>query len=465
VRRAQEEKQMTQQSQKPMQKNSARMLPAVWTLLIGAVAIVTNAPSAQALPSYARQTGQECAACHNGFPELTPYGRLFKLNGYTFRGGTSNLPGFAAMVIPTFTHTEADQPGGAAPHFGPNDNLSLDTASLFYGAAITNHIGVFSQVTYDGIGRRFSWDNIDLRYARATNVMGSELVVGATLNNNPTVTDPYNTTPAWSFPWVSSGLAPSPGASTLIEGGLAQQVAGITTYGFWNRLVYAEIGGYRSLSRRTDITLGVDPNGTSSIQGVAPYWRFAIEPRWGRNSFEIGTFGIAATVIPGRVRDFGTDHLTDIGFDTQYQFLGERDSFSLQASYITENQNLGSTFAQGGSENSHNHLRSLHAKGTYWYRQKYGASVGYFRVDGSADALLFGPTSINNSPNSQGYIGELNYMPFAYGGPDFWPWANLKLSLQYVYYDKFNGGRTNFDGTGRNAHDNNTLFLFAWIAF
>jgi hypothetical protein len=42
---------------------------------------------ANALPSYARQTGQQCAACHNGFPELTPYGRLFKLNGYTFTGG------------------------------------------------------------------------------------------------------------------------------------------------------------------------------------------------------------------------------------------------------------------------------------------------------------------------------------------------------------------------------------------
>ena len=59
-------------------------------LAVAAVCIVGVRP-AQALPSYARQTGQQCAACHNGFPELTPYGRLFKLNGYTFTGGTSNL--------------------------------------------------------------------------------------------------------------------------------------------------------------------------------------------------------------------------------------------------------------------------------------------------------------------------------------------------------------------------------------
>ena len=51
-----------------------------------------GARPAQALPSYARQTGQQCAACHNGFPELTPYGRLFKLNGYTFTRRRSDRP-------------------------------------------------------------------------------------------------------------------------------------------------------------------------------------------------------------------------------------------------------------------------------------------------------------------------------------------------------------------------------------
>ena len=67
-------------------------------LLIGAAALLTPLSNALALPSYARQTGQQCAACHNGFPELTPYGRLFKLNGYTFLGGDSSLPALAAML-------------------------------------------------------------------------------------------------------------------------------------------------------------------------------------------------------------------------------------------------------------------------------------------------------------------------------------------------------------------------------
>jgi hypothetical protein len=44
------------------------------------------APPAQALPSFARQTGQPCGTCHTDFPALTPYGRRFKLLGYTVQG-------------------------------------------------------------------------------------------------------------------------------------------------------------------------------------------------------------------------------------------------------------------------------------------------------------------------------------------------------------------------------------------
>src|SRR6516225_4598804 len=82
---------------------SVAVLGAALLLSAAAVCLVGIRP-VQALPSYARQTGQQCAACHNGFPELTPYGRQFKLNGYTWTGGTSNLPPIAAMAIPTFTN-------------------------------------------------------------------------------------------------------------------------------------------------------------------------------------------------------------------------------------------------------------------------------------------------------------------------------------------------------------------------
>jgi hypothetical protein len=435
-----------------------RLLPSLVVLLLGSRA-------ALALPSYARQTGQECAACHNGFPELTPYGRLFKLNGYTFGGGQSDLPPLAMMVVTSDTHTQVGQPGGAAPHYGPNNNFSWDAASLFYGGAITTNMGAFIQGTYDNVGRNFTWDNLDIRYAGTTRFLDKDTVLGVTLNNNPTVTDVWNSTPAWSFPFVSSGVAPTPQAGTLIEGGFAQQVIGSTTYGYWGNLVYAEFGAYSTLTKGVDSALGVPPAGTTAIKGLAPYWRLAIEPKWGANSFEVGTFGLAATLNPGRVTGFGTDHAVDIGVDTQYQYLAELNSVSLQASFITENQTLTASQAIGNTTNGRDHLQSLHIKSTYYYDQTYGGTVGYFNIKGNGDPLLYGAASASNSPNSAGWIAEADYLPFNHGGPSFWPWLNMKIGLQYVLYTEFNGGTTNFDGAGRNGHDNNTLFAFAWFAF
>src|SRR6202011_55612 len=56
------------------------------------------APSAQALPSFARQTGQPCGTCHTDFPALTPYGRRFKLLGYTTGGGEFRTTPFSSQA-------------------------------------------------------------------------------------------------------------------------------------------------------------------------------------------------------------------------------------------------------------------------------------------------------------------------------------------------------------------------------
>ena len=54
---------------------------------LGVLATLASAKPAQAVPSFARQTGQPCGACHTDFPQLTPFGRSFKLRGYTAGGG------------------------------------------------------------------------------------------------------------------------------------------------------------------------------------------------------------------------------------------------------------------------------------------------------------------------------------------------------------------------------------------
>ena len=61
----------------------------------------------------------------------------------------------------------------------------------------------------------------------------------------------------------------------------------------------------------------------------------------------------------------------------------------------------------------------------------------------------------NNKPDSKGWTVEFDWLPY----------QNTKLALQYTMYSKFNGGNTNYDGSGRNAKDNNTLYLLGWINF
>jgi len=433
--------------------------------------LVPSIRPAKAVPSFARQTGLQCAVCHVAFPELTPTGRLFKLKGYTMQGGESQLPPLAVTLQPSFTHTQAGQPGGIPPNFGPNNNFALNQASLFYAGAISSDLGIgaFIQTTYDSAANRIGWDNTDIRFARTGTVADRDFIWGLTLNNSPTVQDVWNTTPAFRFTFASSGVAPTPAAATLVEGGLGQTVAGLGAYFFWDNLVYAEVSAYRTLSTRTLTTLGTDSTGVNATDGIAPYWRLALEPSWGQHSLEVGTFGLSADLFPQRTTTSGTDHVTDIAFDTQYQFNGDRDQISVQVSWIHEDNSFDASQALGLTGNHHDTLHSFNGKASYFYDHTYGFNLAYFNIDGTTDPVLFAPDPIggsaNGSPNSSGWVLEADYLPFMHGGPDFWPWLNVRFALQYTIYDKFNGGRFNYDGFGRNASDNNTLFLLAWTAF
>ena len=205
-------------------------------LLAVLAAVLLRTGPAAAVLSFSRQSGQPCSLCHVGSfgPQLTEYGREFKLTGYTLTGGEGlNIP-VSAMVIGSFTHTSKGQSGGAAPHFGNNDNFALDQASLFYAGKIYGELGAFVQATYDGVARDQFLDNTEFRFAHQTEIAKTSVVLGLDFNNNPTVQDVWNTTPAWGYPFAASALAPTPAAAPLIAGGLAQLVAGLSAYAWVN---------------------------------------------------------------------------------------------------------------------------------------------------------------------------------------------------------------------------------------
>jgi hypothetical protein len=450
-------------------KGAARSLPRTVAAALAVVFCALLARPAAAVPSFARQTGQDCAQCHVGAfgPQLTPYGRNFKLNGFVW-GEASDLPPLSAMLITSLTNTQASQPGGAAPNYNANNNIALNQLGLFYGGRIYGNVGALLQGTYDGVAENWAIDNWDMRYANTGSLFGHDFVFGVSFNNNPTVTDPWNSTPAWGFPYARTSLAPSPAARTVIDGGFAQQVAGLNAYMLWNDLVYAEIGLYRSLPSSWQTRLGVTTG--NQIDGSSPYWRLALQHNWNGQYAAIGTFGMDTHVFPGNDESMGTDHYLDIGIDATYQFLGEgRHIVSLYATYLHEDASLDATFALGNSANASNHLNTFRANVSYYYDHTYGVTLGWFNTWGSSDAGLFAPNAItgsaNGSPNSAGYIAQLDLTPFGRADSLWAPWLNLRLALQYTGYVRFNGGVTNYDGNGRDARDNNTLMLLAWFAW
>ena len=443
--------------------------------------LLAAAGPAQAVPSFARQLNVQCIACHSDFPVLNDMGRLFKLSGYTMSTEQSLLPVIAAMIEPSFTVTRAGQDGGAAPGFAANNNYATTQASIFYAgrlfgpyashmfgtstAAFLNKIGIFSQVTYDGIGKAWSWDNLDLRYADTGTIAGHSLLWGIDLNNNPTVQDPWNSVPAWGFPFAGSGLAPTPGAAPLIDGGLAQQVAGLGLYAMIDSKFYLEFCAYRTLPAHAQKALGVDPEGETQLARPAPYARLAYTRPAAGGTWETGVFGLAATTYPGRDASAGTDRIVDFGVDTEFQKVIGSDDLTVLVSYINERAHWTASQALGNTEQAVGTLNEFKGSVDYLADKTYGFAAQYFKINGSRDALAY-PDSPENSPNSDGYVLEIDYLPYnKTQGPAYWPRSNVKFSLQYTVYNHFDGSRNNVDGTGRSAKDNNTLYLQAWIVF
>jgi len=451
-----------------------------------------SAPLAYAVPSFARQTGMACEACHTVFPELTHFGRMFKANGYTLDNlkqvrdvdaakqellSLSSLPPISVMieVSATWLHSPLPAGTGGAGHSQSSTTGFPQQLSIFYAGKVAPHVGAMIQLTYSNDSGGIGIDNTDLRYANSI-VLPQEtsLIYGISLNNNPTVQDLWNSTPAWGFPFSGSNAGVSPLAATEIDGALAQDVAGISAYFMWNESLYGEVGAYRSAKQGVlnPITGAAGPlDGTVSnvISGVAPYGRVAYEYQWRRHNLEVGVYGATFKLFPGGGTTAAPASLSgpvnefkDIAEDLQYQFVGDEHLFSLDATHIHESMRLDASFAAGAVTNSSDSLNTTRVTGTYYFRRKFGGSISHFSTTGSADSGLYPigaapgvTTSANGSPDTKGWILEANYLP----------WLNTKLSLQYTTYTQFNGASTNYDGFGRNASANGSTYLLLWLAF
>jgi len=471
-------------------------IPRTFTAsLLVLLGLLAAAPPALAVPSFARQTGMACEACHTVFLELNHFGRMFKANAYTLdnlkpvRGidntksellALSGLPPISLMVQVSQTSLSKSLPDGTGNGgVSQNGNVAFpQQISLFYAGKIAPNLGAFIQLTYGNDSGTIGIDNVDIRYANALVLPEDKsLIYGIDVNNNPTVQDLWNSTPAFGFPFAASNSTVPSLAGAQIDGGLGQDVAGLSLYAMWNESLYGELGLYRSAKQgaANGLTGEAGPlDGATSnvIVGGAPYYRIAYEHQWGAHSLSVGAYGATFKLVPGAdaAESGGTTSLAgpankfrDTAFDFQYQWIGDQHLVTVAGTRIKEKMTLDASFANSEATNLSNDLTTTRVTGTYYYKRKYGGALGMFSTTGSNDALLYeggdAPlpvvVSANGKPDTSGWMAELNYMP----------WLNTKLTAQFTQYSKFNGGSSNYDGQGRSASDNNSIYLLAWFAF
>ncbi|MBV8060224.1 MAG: hypothetical protein JO126_01910 [Alphaproteobacteria bacterium] len=443
-------------------KSLLRQLFAVTT----AAVLLFSAHNAMAIPSFAAQTNQPCSACHVGAfgPQLKPYGRAFKLYGYVAAEDPKNndwSQRLTTSLWTSFNQTNKDQtPGGVG--YGPNSNFSLDQVAAYFGGRITPTWGAIQEVSYDGANRAFFWDAMDARHAWTGEMFGEDYVAGILFSNQLGNTSIWNSTPPNNFPYNTSRIANSPAAGTLFDDSLNGQIFGSGLYLSWNDLLYAETTVYAPLSHNLDQAVG-NPQSDTYVSPI-PFWHLAVEHEFDHHQqyVQFGTYGAYAERQPGGDQTTGLrDRVADYGFEANYQYMADmHNMWSLHGNFIHEKQYLDASNALSQSDNPTDYLNTLKADVTYTIDDTIVPTVGYFRTTGSRDATLYqnqtGDPNNNGSPASEGFTMDLAYVPF--GKPDSsFNWGNMRLALEYTAYTRFNG-------TSKNASDNNVLFANMVIA-
>jgi hypothetical protein len=133
--------------------------------LAGVMAAVAFAPEASALPTFSRQTGMACSACHfQHFPALNSFGRAFKAGGFTMVGAQGKIEGDRLSIPDTLNmsflsslgYVKSNQTAdntGVSKNPG-NGGVYLPgiggEASLMVGGRVSDFAGFLSEITLSG---------------------------------------------------------------------------------------------------------------------------------------------------------------------------------------------------------------------------------------------------------------------------------------------------------------------------
>lgn len=426
-------------------------------LLVLLAALVGSQP-AHAVPAFARQTGVPCGMCHAPPPSLTTFGRRFKMSGYTFATADPPGPRVSAFVMSTQTWLKDASPAPVLPNNAPVSGSRLEVVSLSAGGPITESLGGFATLNYDGFSNRASLGNLELRHTRNTNVGRRNVLFGLTLNNNPGFQDPWNSTSQRFWPYIGSRYQPQV-ARLGVDGLLAGRVLGLSGSAFIDDQLLLEAGFYRGLGDGLQDTLGVDRTGAADLENTAIYARVMREQPLRFGSFSYGASLLSADLTaPGRP---AADSIRDIGIDAMFQRNRGMHDYTLAGNFVRERLDTERSRRIGAALRSAQDLDRVQLSANYLYRKTWGIGLGYTRLWGDADPLYYA------SPGGRPDYGALRFdaiwNPLSARPLKFNPLLSTRLGLQYVHYDRF-AGSSGLVG-GRRASDNDTFTAYWIIVF
>ncbi len=405
----------------------------------------------QAVPSYARQVKKPCTACHTIWPNLTQYGRQFKVKAYTDVSpdwemitkdnlNLATIAPFSARVI-AFPNVNGD------PGSGNSSSSAIDALQLFVASRVYDYAGVFASAEWspdtDTIG--VPTVKVAFQYPISEgNTIGFVAFKGLSA-----AADPFNSLGgrdralAWGDESLPSILTAGWAFDFWSEGNI-----GFVAHGYFvgNRL-YAAIGTMRGgLSSDAPAGLSNSMSPTSDTDPYDYYARVAWDQKLSNGAITFGAAmydGKQRVIAVGGATPAAYTPIADAKVRRGYidasleQNFGEDHLFEVQALLGSGKETNLSPLGFTGDERK---FAGSYLEASYFYQRKFGVVASLNNITfKDVDATDLAPVDKVN-----GRLIALNYLP----------WLNTKIALQYA-----NVKTTLVSGAGPNETDKITRIV------
>ncbi len=340
---------------------------------------------ANALPSFARQTGFTCSTCHTIPPRLNKYGMFFKMRGYTEGQALANLPAgdnytitkFNPISVRVLSYPYSKKKGEDKEVIFPDEFM------IAFAGRITENVGAVLEPIYEA--EEEEWD---VEYARIAVVKDfNGLLLGVMGGwTSPTGTDPFISLDYHGRRLTRQKATPH---DALTNSGLQDifdfNNRGVSLYAYYANMLYVNLGAYTGTSRLENEDAGIEEE-LINKKGADPidiYGRVALTPPTGVADINVGAFLYSGkdklqapdgTPLTIDSTTYEKNKATRIGLDLGVQkYFANGFMAELLALFLSGKDKLGTS---GGTTQEVKHS-GFNLSGTFYWKNRVGVSLVY----------------------------------------------------------------------------------------